>query len=325
MPPDQKRLAGVRAPYAAMPPALRDWVDEQLGSPVATVIPRTGGMSPAVAATVIAADGSRAFVKAVSADINPDTPAHFRHEVTVLSGLGPAPYRADLLGSYDDEHWVAMMLEDIDGDHPDWSDTGAVDAVFEAVVAQAVELTPVPADLAEEADSPGTVAGTMAKHRTLLDDPPTELFACLPEWAQTTYPDLMAFVIADDRPVPGDTLCHLDVRHDNLLVRRCDGQVFVLDWGMSRRGPWWGDVFVMATEWADLPLFDHLLDRAGLSPREHADATRLLASMACYLLMSSGLPPPPGLPRLPAFRADLGARCLVGVHRRWVATDRPFG
>ena len=311
-----KRLAGIRTPYAEMPADLRAWVDEQLGGPVVETVARTGGMSPAVAATVVGADGRRAFVKAVSAEINPDTPTHFRHEIAVLSGLGPAAYRADLLGSYDDEHWVAMMLEDVDGDHPDWSDEGIVDAVFEAVVAQAAELTPLPAELAAEAKSPGTVAGTMAKHRTLLDDPPAELFARLPLWAQTSYADLLGFVIAGDRPVEGQTLCHLDVRHDNLLLRRSDRQVFVLDWGMSRQGPWWGDVFVMATEWAEDPLFDRLLDRAGLSARDHVDATRLLASMGAYLLMSSGLPAPPGLPHLPEFRAGLGSRCLVGVRRR---------
>ena len=127
------------------PATLRDWVDQQLGSPVVETIPRTGGMSPAVAATVVGRDGSRAFVKAVSADINPDTPTHFRHEITVLSALDPAPYRANLLGSYDDEHWVAMMLEDVDGDHPDWDDREQIDAVFAAVTAQTAELTPHPA------------------------------------------------------------------------------------------------------------------------------------------------------------------------------------
>ena len=90
-----KRLTGVRTPYAEMPTMVRSWVDEQLGGPVETVIARTGGMSPAVAATVVTRSGERAFVKAVSADINPDTPTHFRHEITVLSTIGPAPYRAD--------------------------------------------------------------------------------------------------------------------------------------------------------------------------------------------------------------------------------------
>jgi hypothetical protein len=307
-----KRLAGIRTPYADMPAAVRSWVDEQLGGHVETVIPRTGGMSPAVASTVITKAGERAFVKAVSVDINPDTPTHFRHEINVLTTIGPAPYRADLRAAYDDDHWVAILLEDVDGDHPDWDDPRQVDAVFEAVTAQARELTPAPPSL--DIDSVNTI---LAKHwDTMLADPPAELFALLPDWAQSMYPELMTLVRADGRPIEERTLCHWDIRHDNLLVRRSDGQVLTLDWGMARRGPWWGDVFVMAIEWAELDLFDVLLDRTGLNDRDEQDATRLLISLGCFLVESSGLPAPPGLPHLPRFRRALGERCLTGVRRR---------
>ena len=71
-----KRLTGIRTPYAEMPSSLRAWVDQQLGSPVMETIPRTGGMSPAVAATVVGRDGSRAFAgsgDANTAIANPST------------------------------------------------------------------------------------------------------------------------------------------------------------------------------------------------------------------------------------------------------------
>ncbi len=312
MPDDvAKRLTGTRAPYATMPARVRTWIDEQLGSPVVSVIPRTGGMSPAVASTLVTASGTRAFVKAVSSDINPDTPSHFRHEIEVLQTIGPAAYRADLLASYDDGHWVAILLEDVDGDHPDWDDATAVDAVFAVVMEQVAELTPIPPTIRTD-----SVADIMTKHQALiLADPPAELFAVLPAWTRTSYAELMSFVTGGG-PVDGDTLCHWDVRHDNLLVRERDEQVVMLDWGVSRRGPWWADVFVMGVEWAELDLFDQLLSRADLSDDEQRDATRLLASFGCYLLMSSALPAPPGLPQLPAFRADVGARCLAGTRRR---------
>ena len=314
-----KRRAGVRTAYDAMPHRILAWVEHRLGSPVAQVLPRTGGMSPAVAATVIGADGARVFVKAVSADINPDTPTHFRHELTVLSAIGPAPYRSQLLDSFDDGHWVALLLEDVDGQHPDWDDPAQVDAVFDAVTAQTRELTPLPAGL--EID---TVGHVLERHQTLLlAEPPSELVARLPRWAQDGYDDVMAMV-RDAPPVDGDTLCHWDVRHDNLLIRRADGQVVTVDWGMSRRGPWWGDVFVMALEWAESELFDDLLARAGLDDHEQHDATRVLASVGCYLVMSSGLPAPPGLPHLPEFRAELGGRCLAGVRRRLDTAGSPF-
>ncbi len=308
---DPKRLTGVRTPYADMPERVRAWVDGQLESPVTTVIPRTGGMSPAVAATVVTADGSRGFVKAVSADINPDTPSHFRNEVAVLSRIGPAPYRADLLASYDDGNWVAILLEDIDGDHPDWDDPAVVDATLAAVLAQARELTPAPSGLDTE-----SVADFMDNHqRKMLADPPADLLRLLPSWAFDRQDELRSFV-RDGDPVDGETLCHWDIRHDNLLVRHRDRQVVMLDWGVARRGPWWADVFVLAAEWAETDLFDDLLSRAGLDDAEQGAVTRLLASVGLYAVMASGQPAPPGLPNLPRFRAELGARCLTGVRRR---------
>src|SRR5690349_15364649 len=59
------RAVGVRMPYADVPGHVRAWVDEVLGSPVATWADQVGGMSPGCATRVAAADGSRAFVKAV--------------------------------------------------------------------------------------------------------------------------------------------------------------------------------------------------------------------------------------------------------------------
>ena len=69
------RAVGVRIGYAAVPAAVRAWVDETLGSPVVATAEQVGGMSPGCATRVTCADGTRAFVKAVGAELNPDTPA----------------------------------------------------------------------------------------------------------------------------------------------------------------------------------------------------------------------------------------------------------
>nr|MBA3233559.1 hypothetical protein [Propionibacteriales bacterium] len=52
--------------------------------------------------------------------------------------LPPAPYRAGLQASYDDGDWFAILLEDIDGGHPDSADPGDRLRVFEAVWQQTV-------------------------------------------------------------------------------------------------------------------------------------------------------------------------------------------
>jgi hypothetical protein len=67
----------------------------------------------------------------------------------VLKALPSAPYRPDLIGTYDDGDWVAIVLEDIAVRHPEPADEEAVRAV---VTAQAAELTPPPVAVLTLAD-----------------------------------------------------------------------------------------------------------------------------------------------------------------------------
>jgi len=75
------RAIGVRLPYADVPARVRGWVDDALRSPVASTEEQVGGMSPGCATRVVAADGTRAFVKAVGTTLNPDSPTLFRREI----------------------------------------------------------------------------------------------------------------------------------------------------------------------------------------------------------------------------------------------------
>src|SRR3954447_13911055 len=76
--------AGVRVAYDALPQPVRGWVDSTLGSRVVRAQTQLGGFSPGVAARLVCADGTRAFVKAVSAEANPDSPKLHRREAEVL-------------------------------------------------------------------------------------------------------------------------------------------------------------------------------------------------------------------------------------------------
>ena len=96
------RLEGVRVSYDEAPDRVKAWAEQTLGAEVVGVRHRVGGMSPAIAASLRGANGRTMFVKAVSSEINPDTPTHFRHEIEVLTALPAAPYRARLLSTYDD-------------------------------------------------------------------------------------------------------------------------------------------------------------------------------------------------------------------------------
>lgn len=308
-----ERLVGVRTPFELMPSEVREWLADRLGSPVVGARPRVGGMSPAVAASVRTATGATAFVKAVAGHINPDTPTHFRHEMAVLSALAPVPYRPQLLGTYDDGDWVAILLEDVDGRHPDWRDVTERERVLAVVLRQTAELTPAPAALDPEL---GTVLTGLRKYLAGLDNPSEQELAALPQWASKRLDDLRELLATAIRAISENAFCHWDVRHDNLLVRHQDGQPFIVDWGMSRHGPAWGDVAVFGLEWAESSYFDQLIDSLGLDEEQDRAVTGFLVGIGTYLTMVATHPAPQGLPLLPAFRAELGQRCLIGARRR---------
>lgn len=306
-----ERLTGVRASYDAAPPELHDWVESLLGARVVDALPRSGGMSPAMAVSLRAANGATAFVKALGNHLNPDTPTHFRHEIAVLSVLPAAPYRASLLSSYDDGHWVAIALEDVHGRHPDWSSAHERTRVFECVLRQATELTPPPAGVPTQSNRDGLGRFLDAMRHATADE-----LAALPAWAASELAVLVSLCEGTLAHHRDESFCHWDIRHDNILVRHADNQPVLLDWGMGRLGPRWGDPVIFAVEWAALPYFDELVDGLGLSREEGDDVTGFLAGLGTYLLIASTHPAPPGLPNLPAFRRHWGAEFLAGVRRR---------
>ena len=141
------RAVGVRLPYDAVPATVRTWAEQTLGSPVAAVAEQVGGMSPGCATRLTCADGTRAFVKAVGASLNPDTPGLFRREIGVLTHIGAHPLWARMLASYDDGDWVALLIEDVEGRHPDFSDDAELAAVLDGTerlseVLQGLEVPP---------------------------------------------------------------------------------------------------------------------------------------------------------------------------------------
>lgn len=303
------RLTGTRMPYAAAPERVRAWVARTLPVDVAEVVPRSGGMSPAVASTLVLADGRRAFVKAVGPEVHADTPTHFRHEIRVLEALAQAPWRARLLGTYDDGDWCAILMEDVPGGHPDWGDATMPFHVLESVLAQRDELTPVPAGLPEESLTRSWDAFLHA-----FAEPAPGLFAVGPRWLEGAWAELARSTDVA-RHAPDSAFANYDVRHDNILLR-ADRQPVFVDWGMSRRGPGWTDVVVLALEWVDGPVFDELLDAAGLTTAEQSEATGFVAGAGALLLGQSLLPAEPALPNLPAFRRGVALACLEGGRRR---------
>ena len=299
-----------------MPEAARRWVDAALGSPVVSAVTQVGGFSPGSAARLVTADHQRAFVKAVGDDVNAATPDLFRHEVRVLGALPPVPYRAGLIASYDDGTWVALLLDDVDGRHPDLLDNAEYDAVRTAVAHQSRELTPNPFAF----DVPDLAATAARWTRTIVrtwDERP-ELF---PAWMHEHRAALESRLRALDPRLPSESWVHLDIRDDNMLLRS-DGSAVLLDWGMSRPGPSWVDEVMLALHHVESPRFDDEVARIQPSPtrvivgdaREDLVTDWVLALGASLAAIADR--PPPGLAGIGEFRRSESVRILAGVRRR---------
>jgi hypothetical protein len=271
---------------------VHDWVRATVG-PVQVLREHEGGMSPGCAVSLLASEGRRVFVKAVAMSSNEDTVALFRGEIAVLERLPPARYRPNLRAVFDDGECVALMLDHIDGRYPDLSVAADVRTIAGALSAQSRELTPAP----QAVDVPTLAERTTrwARRWTAMAEAPVRY---LPAWAAADFDALYARVDALPRRLDATTLCHLDVREDNLLIRP-DGSAVILDWGRPHRGPGWADVALLAGQVPPGEAERALVDWA---PEAALDtATDLLLSFAGQAAWWAQQPPPPALPNLPAF------------------------
>ncbi|WP_210650730.1 hypothetical protein [Nocardioides sp. SYSU D00065] len=307
------RAVGVRLPFAAVPAEVRAWVEQELGSPVVATAEQVGGMSPGCATRVACADGTRAFVKAVGAVLNPDTPTLFRREVGVLRHLGEHELWARLLAAYDDGEWVALLIEDVEGRHPDFDDPAELEAVLAgtdrlSAVLQARDLP----DTVESLD----VAATLRKWADCLDGLPDAPAATpVPDWLRPD-PHGWAGVLRELAARPMSHLAHWDIRVDNLL-RRPSGDTVFVDWGMAARGPGWVDPLLARLERVDDTWFD-ASTRSSPAMLEAGDdgVTAFLAGFGAHLAVRSVVAVDVNLPTINDFRIRESRRMLDAVARR---------
>lgn len=271
-------------------------------------------MSPGCATRVVAADGTRAFVKAVGTDLNPMTPGMFRTEITVLGHIGASPLWARLLASYDaptdGAEWVALLLEDVAGRPPDLSLTGEATAFLDGVDALGGRL-----GLVGDGLGLPEVAATIARWQEVWPAV-AELDGVLPGWTTRDAEEhARRHAVLLEHAAP-DRLVHGDIRQDNTIVR-ADSSVVFVDWGGARRGPSWFDPLLARLEWVEQPLFDELV-RGSPALRELGDelVTAFLAAFGAWLGYRTTVARDVNLPTLNEFRRAESARLLEGARRR---------
>ena len=309
---DAPVAAGVRVPYDGTPVDLRAWVDGVLGSPVVSAATQPGGFSPGVAARLVCADGTRAFCKAVT-DVNAFAPEAHRREQRITAALPADVPSPRLLDGYDDGRWVALLLQDIDGRHPrlPWNDAD-LRRVLDTVDELSATLTPCPVsgvpsvagEWREDFDNWRSVA--TGEHPAALDSWP---------WAAQHLSRLAELEAAWEVAATGETLLHMDLRADNLLLD--DERVWVVDWPHAARGAAVLDLVAMAPSVAMQggPDPGTVLSMTAIGRAADPDGvTALVCAVAGYFVISSLSPPPPGLPTVRAFQAAQGDAAL-----RWLA------
>lgn len=130
-----------------------------------------------------------------------------------------------------------------------------------------------------------------------------------PDWSSLRdHPDWTDRVddladLADRRAelLSGTTLCHLDLRDDNVIIAR-DGRPWVCDWNFPALGPRWTDPVCLAISMDGDGLdAEALLAETGLlADEDHEAVDCLLAALTGYFLLSSVRPANPTSPYLRA-------------------------
>ena len=311
MPP----AAGVRVAFQAVPARVRSAIEQVCGSPVVEARTQQGGFSPGVAARVSCADGSRHFVKAVSAEVNRRSVQIYQQERDVLAALDPVILADDLpiprlRGSVDLDSWVALILEDVDGRHPaePWNE-GELSRVTAALDRLSVALTPAP--IAVPAVGEKYARAFTGWRRLAQSGRPDGL----DPWTRARLDDLAALEETWEAHAVGDTLLHTDFRADNILLSGDD--VVIVDWPHACRGAAFVDPVFFAPSVA-MQGGPELAGLLAMSAAGRSADPRQVAAMVCalggYFTYQSLQPAPAGLPTVRAFQAAQGE-----VTRRWLA------
>lgn len=271
---------------------------------------QAGGFSPGVAARLTLADGRRAFVKAISSDPNPDSPAFHRREARIDAQLPAAAPVPRLLSTFDDGEWVVLVFEDIEGVHPamPWRDAELA-RVLAALHDLGTALTPSPVD------APPIEA---ALERLLTGWRSFAAGAVRPDgWAGRHLDGLAALEATWAHGVAGTTLLHTDLRADNMLLT-ADRVVFV-DWPWAAVGAAWIDLANMLPSVAMQGGPDPwtIFDAHPVSDGADPDAvTAFVAGLAGFFVWGAAQPAPPGLPTLREFQRAQGVHALRWLEQR---------
>jgi aminoglycoside phosphotransferase (APT) family kinase protein len=300
----------VRVHWEELPDRIRAAIEGRLGDRVVESRTQRGGFSPGLAARLRTSNGRRVFVKAVGEESNPDSPAMHRREAEVVAALpreAPVPRH---LWTNDEDGWVVVCFEDVDGRQPaqPWRDE-ELRLVMAALERLHTVLTPAPIVGATAADA---LATKIKGWGELLESPDPQL----DKWAARNLPRLARLEAEAPAAASGKTLLHFDVRADNLLL--AEDKVYFVDWPHARVGAPFVDWVALApaVSMQGGPQPERLLREVSLGDATTGEVDAVLAAVAGYFVADSRRPPPPGLPTLRSFQAAQGEVAVAWLRER---------
>lgn len=315
-PKRQPRPEGVRMRWHDAPETIRAAFAQWLGSTVASVASQRTGFSPGIAARLRIDDGRRYFVKAIGPAPNPTAPSQHRREANIVAALPSAVPAPRLLWSFEDTEvgWILLVFEDVEGRNPSqpWKPSELA-RVVEALVELGTALKPSPLHT-DDVGTASTVFSKLSGWQRLVDARPS-LLGRLDAWSRRNLEALAALEAEAPTAVEGDTLLHLDVRGDNLLLT--PEKVWFVDWPLACVGATWLDIvlFAPSVRMQGGPSPDDLIARhPAITAADPEAVSKAIAALAGILTYSALKPAPPGMPTVRAFLAAQGA-----VAREWVA------
>lgn len=301
-----------RITWAQLPVAVREGVENILGEVVAEAASQPFGFSPGSADRVTLESGRRAFVKAVCADVNASSPELHRREAAVTAALPEGVAAPDFLGMYDDGTWVALVLADVAGRHPQepWVES-EVRQVLDAVAAVGEIELPDDIDLPLYQDSLRDAFRGWEKLQT-------RPLSGMDSWAAGNMPRLIELARQGTGFLAGESLVHGDLRADNILLT--DQGVVLLDWPWAARGAAWVEglsvLLNVKTLDPNASVEHFLADHRVFAEIRPQAITAVMAGWAGYFLDMSRCPAPPGIPTLREFQRRQADVLIHWLHAR---------
>lgn len=295
---------GVKVHWEQLPAVVRVAVEGIIGERVVWTETQRGGFTPGVSTRVRGAGGTRAFVKAVSAETNLGSADMHRREARVAHALPEHPGLPRLRASLEVGDWVVLVFDDIGGRTPTlpWRERELA-RVLDALAALSADLDPSPVPLPRIAEAWATY---FRGWRSFAADP-ERLDAAGAGWARPRLHELAERESHWSVAADGTALVHGDLRADQLILS--NDRVVVVDWPHAGVGASWVDGVLMfpSITMQQGPDPETLVRRYPPTAAADPEAlTTVVTALAGSFLWHAAQPPPPGLPTVRAFQRAQG-------------------